>query len=95
MSLRFAKADSDGLAGPPPQRGAAIAYRACGGFILACVALAAASNALPASVKNAWPLLLTFEALAVFAFGISWFVKGKALQSIPKVPGLLLKRAAL
>jgi hypothetical protein len=94
MSLRFAKADSDGLAGSPPSRGAVVAYRSCGGFILACVALAAASNALPASVKGAWPLLFTFEALAVFAFGISWFVKGNALQPLASVPGLLLKRVA-
>src|SRR5436189_175264 len=76
MSLRFAEGDSDGPAGSPPSRGAAVAYRSCGGFILACVALAAVSNALPASVKSAWPLLFIFEALAVFAFGISWFVKG-------------------
>src|SRR2546429_601723 len=94
MSLRFAEGDSDGPAGSPPSRGAAVAYRSCGGFILACVALAAVSNALPASVKSAWPLLFIFEALAVFAFGISWFVKGNALRSLASVPGLLLKRVA-
>jgi hypothetical protein len=54
-------------------------YRACGCTILACVLLAAASNLLPASVKAYGPWLFIFEALAVFAFGVSWFVKGQTL----------------
>jgi hypothetical protein len=56
-----------------------IIYRACGVTILSCVVLAAASNLLPASVKALWPWLFSFEALAVFAFGVSWFVKGQTL----------------
>ena len=37
----------------------------------------------PASAVSArLPLLFSFEALAVFAFGISWFVKGQALLPI-------------
>jgi hypothetical protein len=54
-------------------------YRACGVTILCCVLLAAASNLLPASVKAHRPWLFVFEALAVFAFGFSWFVKGQTL----------------
>jgi hypothetical protein len=54
-------------------------FRACGFTILSCVALAAASNLLPPSVKAHWPWLFVFETLAVFAFGISWFVKGQTL----------------
>jgi hypothetical protein len=50
------------------------------------VALAAASNLLPASVKAHWPWLFIFEALAVFAFGISWFVKGQTLLPALKDP---------
>lgn len=46
----------------------------------------AASNGGPAPVKSARPPLFTFEALAVFAFGVSWFVKGNALQSLASVP---------
>lgn len=56
-------------------------YRACGITILSCVAL---SNLLPISVKGNWPLLFIFEALAVFAFGVSWFVKGQTLLPILK-----------
>jgi hypothetical protein len=59
-----------------PKRLRNVVYRLCGVTILACVALAAVSNVLPASGV---PLLFIFEALAVFAFGISWFVKGQAL----------------
>jgi hypothetical protein len=56
--------------------------RISGFVILACVVLAVLSNLLPQSVKNDVPLLFIFEALAVFAFGISWFVKGQTLLPI-------------
>jgi len=57
-------------------------YRACGFTILACVILAALSNLLPATVKADWRLQFIFEALAVFAFGVSWLVKGHTLSGI-------------
>jgi hypothetical protein len=57
-------------------------YRACGFTILSCVALAATPNVLPVSVRAHWPSLFVFEALAVFAFGISWFVNGETLLSV-------------
>ena len=44
--------------------------------------LAAASNLLPASVNAHWPLLFIFEAVAVFALGVSWFVKGHTIQAL-------------
>ncbi|MGH3255061.1 MAG: hypothetical protein ACRDOU_06550 [Streptosporangiaceae bacterium] len=59
-----------------------VIYRASGMTILCCVLLAALSNLLPASVKANWPWLFIFESLAVFAFGVSWFVKGRTLQGI-------------
>jgi hypothetical protein len=59
-----------------------VIYRASGITILCCVLLAALSNLLPASVKANWPWLFIFESLAVFAFGVSWFVKGRTLQGI-------------
>jgi hypothetical protein len=59
-----------------------VIYRASGITILSCVLLAAASNLLPASVTAHWPLLFIFEAIAVFAFGVSWFVKGQTIQVI-------------
>jgi hypothetical protein len=64
---------------PPRKRTRDAIYRACGFTILCCVVLAALSNLLPASVKAGWPLLFIFEALAVFVFGVSWFVKGQTL----------------
>lgn len=59
-----------------------VVYRVCGATILACVILAAASNILPASVNAHWPLLFVFESVALFAFGVSWFVKGHTIQAI-------------
>jgi hypothetical protein len=44
-----------------------------------CVVLAALANLLPQSFKNDVPVLFILEALAVFAFGVSWFVKGQTL----------------
>jgi hypothetical protein len=61
-----------------------VVYRACGVAILSCVTLAALSSLLPASVKAGWPLLFILEALAFFAFGVSWFVKGQTLLPILK-----------
>ncbi len=70
--------------GDQPQRytGENVIYRASGITILSCVILAALSNLLPASVNAHWPLLFIFEAAAVFAFGVSWFVKGRTIQGI-------------
>jgi hypothetical protein len=59
-----------------------IIYRISGITILSCVVLAAASNLLPASVNAHWPLLFIFEAVAVFAFGVSWFTKGRTIRWI-------------
>lgn len=66
----------------PQRKRRIVAYRACGFTVLTCVVLAAASNLLPASVKADAPWLFVFEALAVFAFGISWFVKGQTLLPV-------------
>jgi len=57
-------------------------YRASGITVLCCVLLAALSTLLPASVKEHWPWLFFFEAVAVFAFGVSWFVKGRTIQGV-------------
>ena len=85
MALRFTKS-----AGPrgrtPRKKQRNMVYRACGVSIWLCVVLAAASNLLPAAVKSSWPWLFVFEALAVFAFGISWFVKGETLQTLKDRP---------
>jgi hypothetical protein len=77
---------------------AIITYRACAFTILGALALAVASNWLPGQVKAHWHPLLLLEALAIFAFGLSWFVKGRTLQALrrylmrPK-PGRVVKMA--
>jgi hypothetical protein len=76
--------DGKGPRGRKKQRNAV--YRACGITIFSCVVLAAASNLLPTSVKAHWPWLFIFEALAVFAFGVSWFVKGQTLHTLKDRP---------
>ncbi len=58
----------------------AVIFRACGMSILVCVVLGVLSNFLPQSFKNDVPVLFILEALAVFAFGVSWFVKGQTLM---------------
>jgi hypothetical protein len=63
---------------PADKRSAAI-FRTCGIGIILFVVLGALSNLLPQSVKNDVPVLFILEALAVFAFGVSWFVKGQTL----------------
>jgi hypothetical protein len=71
-----------------------VIYRICGITILSCVVFAALSNVLPMPVKARWPLFLSFEALAVFAFGISWFVKGQTLLPVLKDRRLMPERPA-
>jgi hypothetical protein len=67
---------------PEQFRGEDLAYHVCGITIVSCVILAALSNLLPSSVNANWPLLFIFEALAVFAFGVSWFTKGRTMQAV-------------
>jgi hypothetical protein len=67
---------------PGQYTGDDIVYHVTGITILSCVILAAASNLLPASVNAHWPLLFILEAVAVVAFGVSWFVKGRTIQVI-------------
>jgi hypothetical protein len=76
--------DGGGLS-PRKYRNNAI-YRICGIGIIAGIVLAGVSNALPMSIKNSFPFLLLFEALAVFLFGVAWFVKGETLSGL--FPGL-------
>jgi hypothetical protein len=63
----------------PDERRDDVIYRVCGAVIVLCVVLAALANLLPQSFKNDVPVLFILEALAVFAFGVSWFVKGQTL----------------
>jgi hypothetical protein len=59
-----------------------VIYRVSGITVFACVLLAILANLLPASVNASWRLLFIFEAVAVVAFGVSWFVKGQTIAGI-------------
>jgi hypothetical protein len=82
--IRYGLGFGQPSAGDQPQRfrGENAIYRASGITILSCVILAALSNLLPASVNAHWPLLFTFEAVAVVAFGASWFTKGRTIHGL-------------
>lgn len=67
---------------PPQKKPRTMIYRACGLTIVACVILGALSNLLSEAVRADWPLLFIFEALAVFAFGVSWFAKGRTMEGL-------------
>jgi len=59
-----------------------VIYRVSGITVFACVLLAILANLLPASVNASWRLLFIFEAVAVVAFGVSWFAKGHTIAGI-------------
>ncbi|SCG57923.1 DUF998 domain-containing protein [Micromonospora inositola] len=65
--------------GVPQGRSVNRFYRACGLVILAAIALAPASTALPADVRHTLKPVLWCETVAVFAFGAAWVVKSAAL----------------
>jgi hypothetical protein len=77
MAWRFAGADGE----PRHYRRENRVYRASSIMILTCIALVPVSDQLPASVKAQVPFVLILESIAVFAFGVSWFVKGQAIQA--------------
>ena len=61
-------------------------YRVCGIAIFVLVGLSIAANfVIPPSVTATVPVLYILEALAVIAFGVSWFVKGQTLLPVLKV----------
>lgn len=90
---RFARADSDGPDAPAPSRGAATFYRASSGVMLGFVVLSGVAVLLPTSVQDATFLLFIFEALAIITFGVSWLVKGRAMQPLLSAAGAALMRS--
>ena len=55
-------------------------YRACGGTILACILLICLYNVLWRRPSvTAYDPVFWLEAIALWAFGISWFIKGETL----------------
>ena len=55
-------------------------YRACGVVMLVCIAAIALYNVRP-EIRSLAPLKPVFwlESLALWAFGVSWFIKGNTL----------------
>ncbi len=79
----FRRSDKKKL--PDPKRKRNIVYTTCGITILACIALIAVDKLLLAGtfVDAANPVFW-LESLALWAFGLSWFVKGETLWRDPQ-----------
>jgi Protein of unknown function (DUF998) len=58
-------------------------YWICAIVILASVAAAVVTNFLPASLRPSFPWLFLYEAVGIFAFGVSWFVDDQMLSDRP------------
>jgi hypothetical protein len=61
-------------------------YRICAIVIALCLVAIVITIFLPASVKALFPWIFLWEALGIFAFGVSWFVKGQTLIGALKDP---------
>ncbi|HEX5113896.1 MAG TPA: DUF998 domain-containing protein [Pseudonocardiaceae bacterium] len=86
--VRFPKPDNEVTAGDPRRHRRDLAYYATGSMILLCLLLVVVTGLLPAT-EPAHPLLI-LETVAIFSFGVSWFVKGTE----PLPADLLAARAA-
>ncbi|BCJ62798.1 DUF998 domain-containing protein [Micromonospora endophytica] len=83
--------------GPPPPgtRARNVVYRTCGFVILAAIVLAVASSALAEPARDTFRPVFWCEAVAVFAFGVAWLVKGEAMfHQSPEPVGAPVPRAA-
>ena len=85
---RFAYAVSDGPDAPPPSPRGALFYRVSACVMLGFVILSGVAILLPLSVQNAVLAIYDTEALAIVTFGISWLVKGRALQPLASAPAI-------
>ncbi|TCO54875.1 DUF998 domain-containing protein [Actinocrispum wychmicini] len=82
----FPRNEKDPLPDPARKRVRNRVYLACGVAILACMVLTAVFGwLLEAQMRSARPVLW-LEAIAVFAFGVSWLVKGQTLWRDAKRP---------
>ena len=59
-------------------------YRTCGYIMLACIVLIGLYHAFwQHTALRGWKLVFWLESLALWAFGVSWFVKGETLWRDP------------
>jgi hypothetical protein len=84
MAIRFIS--TSGAQPTPAELRRNLIYRICAIVILASVAATIVTNFLPASLRPAFPYLLLYESVGIFAFGVSWFVKGQTLIGALKDP---------
>ena len=77
--LGFGKSDSPQIRRKKRRN---VVYRMCAFAILLSMGLAILSNYLPVAVKKITPTLFWFETIAILAFGVSWFVKGRSLLPV-------------
>jgi hypothetical protein len=85
---RFAYAVSDGPQAPPPSPRGALFYRVSACVMLGFVIGSGVAILLPLSVQNSTLAIYDTEALAIFTFGISWLVKGRALEPLASAPAI-------
>jgi hypothetical protein len=85
---RFAYAVSDGPQAPPPSPRGALFYRVSACVMLGFVIGSGVAILLPLSVQNSTLAIYDTEALAIFIFGISWLVKGRALEPLASAPAI-------
>jgi len=84
MAIRFTNTDS-----PQPSKQKLLRnwiYQICAIVIGVCLVAIVITIFLPASVKANFPWIFLWEALGIFAFGVSWFVKGQTLIPAIKDP---------
>ena len=85
---RFGYAVSDGPDAPPPSPRGSVFYRASACVMLGFVLLSGVAILLPLSIQNSTLAIYDTEAVAIFTFGISWLVKGKALEPLANAPAI-------
>lgn len=80
MAIRFTTMDSPQ---PSPQRLLRDRiYWICAIVILASAVAAVVTNFLPVSLRPSFPYLFLYEAVGIFAFGVSWFVNDQMLSAM-------------
>lgn len=80
MAIRFTTTDSPQPS--PEQLGRNRIYWICAIVILACVVAEVVTNFLPVSLRPDFPYLFLYEAVGIFAFGVSWFVDDQTLSGL-------------
>ena len=84
MAIRFTNTDKPQ---PSPQKLLRNRiYLICAIVIVACLVALVITSLLPTSVKGSFPWIFLWEAAGIFAFGVSWFVKGQTLIGALKDP---------